>query len=172
MAAMSRNRYGTTFWATACTLYIFWILITWRLHWQHLIVGAFCSLGITLFNHDLLLQKKERPLFLFATARKWLLYFIVLVGAIFKSNWDVARIVLSPRLNISPGFVKFRTKVKKPLNRVILANSITLTPGTLTVDVEEDHFIVHAITRTHAEDVAVWDMMDRLLEIEEAEKSA
>lgn len=167
---MSKNKYGATFWVTVGVLFLFWILITWRINWQHLLIGALCSYGIARFNHDLLLKQEERPLVLNSTIGKWISYFFILVVAIFKANWDVARLVLAPKLDISPGFVKYRSKVKKPLNRVILANSITLTPGTLTVEVEEDVFYVHAITRENAEDVATWDMMDRLTEIEELEK--
>ncbi|MDW7651261.1 MAG: Na+/H+ antiporter subunit E [Bacillota bacterium] len=167
---MSKFKQGGTFWATVCTLFIFWILITWRLHWQHLLIGALCSYGVAYFNRDMLIKPAERPLYHKATRGKWLSYFYLLVIAIFKANWDVAKIVLSPKLNISPGFVKYRTKVAKPLNRVILANSITLTPGTLTIEVEDDVFIVHAITRANAEDVAAWDMMDKITELEEGEK--
>lgn len=167
---MGKTEKNPTFWATAAVLFVFWILITGRLHWQHLLIGALCAYGITVFNRDLLLNPEERPLYLKSTLGKWFSYFFILVVAIFKANWDVAKIVLNPRLDISPGFVRYRTKVKKPLNRVILANSITLTPGTLSVEVEEDVYVVHAITRASAEDVATWDMMDRLVEIEEAEK--
>jgi multicomponent Na+:H+ antiporter subunit E len=167
---MSRFKNTPTFWGTVVILFVFWILITGRLHWQHLLVGAICSYGIASFNRDLLLKPEERPLYHRNTLIKWLSYFTVLLISVLKSNVDMAKVVLKPKMDISPGFVKFRTKVKKPLNRVILANSITLTPGTLSVEVEDDYFVVHAITRANAEDVATWDMMDRLLEIEEAEK--
>jgi multicomponent Na+:H+ antiporter subunit E len=167
---MNRFKNTPTFWGTVAILFLFWILITGRLHWQHLLVGALCSYGVAAFNRDLLLAPEERPIYHRNTWVKWISYFYTLVVAVFKSNIDVAKIVLKPKLDISPGFVKFRTKVEKPLNRVILANSITLTPGTLSVELEGDYFVVHAITRGHAEDVATWDMMDRLTEIEEAEK--
>jgi multicomponent Na+:H+ antiporter subunit E len=169
---MSKPKHAPTFWATACTLFLFWILVTWRLHWQHLLIGALCSYAVAAFNRDLLMTPEERPLYLKNTIGKWITYFYLLVVAVFKANWDVAKMVLKPTLDISPGFVKYRTKVQKPLNRVILANSITLTPGTLTVEVEDDVLIVHAITLANAEDVATWDMMDRLVDIEEAEKHA
>ncbi len=146
-------------------------MITGRFHWQHLLAGAACSYAITLFNYDLLLKPAERPLYHKKTFWKWVVYFYVLVVAIFKSNWDVAKIVLNPKMDISPGFIKYRARVRKPLNRVILANSITLTPGTLTVEMERDIYVVHAITRGNAEDVSEWDMIDRLVEIEEVEQN-
>jgi multicomponent Na+:H+ antiporter subunit E len=169
---MNRAKYGSTFWAASCTLFLFWLLITWRLHWQHLLVGVVCSLGIALFNRDLLIVKAERPLVLRVTLTRWLVYLYHLIVSIFKSNWDVAKIVLRRDMAISPCFVRFSTKVRKPLNRVILGNSITLTPGTLTVELEEDYYIVHCITVQNAEDVAVWDMTKRLVEIEEVEAGA
>jgi multicomponent Na+:H+ antiporter subunit E len=59
------------------------------------------------------------------------------------SNFDVARRVLSPKLDINPGIVKVRTRLKNPVGRLILANSITLTPGTLSVDIVDDHLYIH-----------------------------
>ena len=161
-----------TFWATFGLLLLVWLLITWRLHWQHLLVGAICSWAVAMINRDLLLQPAERPLLLRITAGKWVQYFWLLLAAIFKANWDVARIVLRPKLEISPSFVRYRTRVSKPLNRLILGNSITLTPGTLTVEIAEDTYVVHAITRAAAEDCAEWEMMNRLAEIEEVERGA
>ena len=63
-----------------------------------------------------------------------------------KANGRLAKIVLSPSLPISPGFVKVRTKLKSRMGRLLLANSITLTPGTLTVEMEDEWLYVHWIT--------------------------
>jgi multicomponent Na+:H+ antiporter subunit E len=62
-----------------------------------------------------------------------------------KSNFDVARRVLTPALPIKPGIVEVKTKLKSKFARMLLANSITLTPGTLTVDVKDDSFFIHWI---------------------------
>jgi len=167
-----KKGFDKTFWGTFGTLFVFWLLITWRLHWQHLLAGLFSSFGVAVFNRSLLLPGAERPLFTGTTLRRWLSYLTNLVVAVFKSNWDVAKIVLRRDMAISPCFVKFKTDIKKPLNLVILGNSITLTPGTLTVEMEEGYYIVHCITAAHAEDVSAWDMTERLVQIEEAEKSA
>ncbi len=167
-----KKKSDNTFRATFGTLFVFWLLITWKLNWQHLLVGLLCSFGVAVFNRDLLLSREERPLFFGVTLGRWLDYVFRLIAAIFRANWDVARLVLRRDMGISPCFVRFNARVQKPLNRVILGNSITLTPGTLTVEVEEDHYIVHCITTANAEDVAAWDMAERLWQIEEAEKSA
>ena len=72
-------------------------------------------------------------------------YLIVFLIALVQSNFDVARRVLTPSLPINPGIVKFKTKLKTNYSKMVLANSITLTPGTLTVDVIDDTFYIHWI---------------------------
>ena len=62
-----------------------------------------------------------------------------------KSNFDVAKRVLSPSLPIKPGIVEVKTKLTSKFGRMLLANSITLTPGTLTVEVKDDSFFIHWI---------------------------
>jgi len=72
-------------------------------------------------------------------------YLFVFLVALVQSNFDVARRVLTPSLPINPGIVKFKTKLKTNYSKMVLANSITLTPGTLTVDVIDDTFYIHWI---------------------------
>ena len=73
------------------------------------------------------------------------IYFFVFMGELFKSNFDIARRVLSPSLPINPGIVETKTTLKSKLGRMILANSITLTPGTLTIEIEDDTLFIHAV---------------------------
>jgi len=72
-------------------------------------------------------------------------YLFIFIVALIKSNLDVARRVLTPSLPINPGIVKFKTKLTTDYSKMVLANSITLTPGTLTVDVIDDTFYIHWI---------------------------
>ena len=62
-----------------------------------------------------------------------------------KSNLDVARRVISPKLPINPGIVEVKTKLQSKIARVILADSITLTPGTFTIEIEDDSLFIHCI---------------------------
>jgi multicomponent Na+:H+ antiporter subunit E len=73
-----------------------------------------------------------------------------LLKEIVKSNFDVARIVLSPRLPISPTLVELDAKPTTDAGRVLLGNSITLTPGTVTLDIYADRLLVHALTKEGA----------------------
>jgi multicomponent Na+:H+ antiporter subunit E len=72
-------------------------------------------------------------------------YVGVFIVALIKSNIDVIFRVLDPKLPVRPGIVRVHTKLKSPLARLILANSITLTPGTFVVDIKEDIIYVHWI---------------------------
>ena len=89
-----------------------------------------------------------------------------LVWAIVKSNIDIAARILNPRLPISPRVIKVKTSQKTDLGRVIYANSITLTPGTVTVDVDGDELVVHALTLGTAEDLESGDMDRRVTRAE------
>ena len=77
-----------------------------------------------------------------------LVYILYLFKEIIKANLDVARRVIQPRIPINPGIVEVRTRLKSPIGRMILANSITLTPGTLSVDIKGDHLFIHWIDVT------------------------
>ncbi|MEW8026429.1 MAG: Na+/H+ antiporter subunit E [Candidatus Thiodiazotropha sp.] len=73
----------------------------------------------------------------------FLTYLGVFFAALIRANLDMARRVLSPSLPLRPGVVEVNTRLKSSLGRLILANSITLTPGTLTVDLQGDSILIH-----------------------------
>ena len=93
-------------------------------------------------------------------------YIAWLGGEIVKSNWDVAKIVLSPSLPITPTMVWVPATQKSDVGKVIYANSITLTPGTVSVEIEDDLILVHAITRDAADGLLTGDMDRRVDAIE------
>jgi len=73
------------------------------------------------------------------------IYLLVFLRELVKSTLDVARRVVSPSLPINPGIVKVKTRLKSPLGRIVLANSITLTPGTMTVETDGEDLYIHWI---------------------------
>lgn len=75
----------------------------------------------------------------------YFIYLMVFVVELIKSNWHVAKLVISPKINISPAVVKIKTDLKTAIGRLALCNSITLTPGTLVVDIQGDTLYVHCI---------------------------
>jgi multicomponent Na+:H+ antiporter subunit E len=88
-------------------------------------------------------------------------YWPWLLVEIAKSNIAVARCILSPRLPISPTLVKVPATQRTDLGRVVFANSITLTPGTVSIKVDDDVIVVHALTAAAATDLAEGGAMDR-----------
>jgi len=80
-------------------------------------------------------------------------YVFVLVKEIIKANFAVIRMIMSSRYEIEPAVVKFKTTLKSPSARIMLANSITLTPGTITVSLEGDEYVVHCLDKELAEGI-------------------
>jgi len=155
---------------TAIGLYIFWIVLSGVFDNFHLITGALMSLTIAFFTWDLLFQNKEMPLskrigeiFRFSRYIIWLLYQIVL------ANLHVARLVLDPKLPIDPRIIRVPTKLKKDISFVAYANSISLTPGTITIGVESDALLVHAIDKKVAGDLLSGAMEERISRVFEKE---
>ncbi|MDK2835550.1 MAG: multicomponent Na+:H+ antiporter subunit [Thermosediminibacterales bacterium] len=147
-------------------LLVFWFFVSGSLDFQHLLVGLISVLGIILFSYDLINDIDLRFLN-FKSLILLLKYFITLIVEIVKANIQVAIIVLSPRLNISPGIIKFNTKIKNDFLKMMFANSITLTPGTLTINIEDDECTVHFLTKKHAESVSNWEIEKQLKKLEE-----
>lgn len=95
-----------------------------------------------------------------------LTYWPWLVKEIAVSGWQVTRIILDPKLPVSPVLVRFKPSQKSTAGLVTHANSITLTPGTITVEADHDGFLVHALTRAGAEGLAGGEMDRRVARLE------
>lgn len=95
-----------------------------------------------------------------ATYWPWLLVEIA------KSNLDVAKIVLKPTIEVDPVMIRVKASQQTAMGKTIYGNSITLTPGTITVDVEDDVFLVHALTQAGAEGVREGEMDRRVAALE------
>ena len=123
---------------------IVWVAFTTTFAPAELITGAIVSMIISLLSIRMFTCCKISIL---APQRIFYMiyYLFVFLIALVKSNFDVARRVLTPSLPINPGIVKFKTKLKTDYSKMVLANSITLTPGTLSVDIIDDTFYIHWI---------------------------
>lgn len=125
-------------------------------------------LGLGVFSCLLTIYIKHRmdyfatDLFALRFGRRLLGYWLWLAKEVVKSSLDVARIVLSPSLPISPQIVKIKASCQDPVDQAILANSITLTPGTLALDVHNGEIIVHALTQAGADELKNGEMDRRV----------
>ena len=125
----------------------FWLVLSGKFDLFHLALGLISSLFISWMSSDLLFidsSKKGRLIEVY----RFLLYLPWLLKEIVLSTLQVTWLALPPAMKekISPRIVNFKTRLKSDVARVALANSITLTPGTITVRVEGDIFTVHALS--------------------------
>lgn len=141
--------------------YAFWILLSGFFTPFLLGAGAAVSLAVVWFAHRMEVADREgHPAHLGLSA---LGYWPWLAKEILKSALDVSKVILDPRLPASPTVVRFKPRQKSSVGLVTHANSITLTPGTLSIEVGPDQFVVHGLTRESA-GAAMDSEMDRRVE--------
>lgn len=149
-------------------LLVFWLLLNNSLAPDVLIVGIVAAFLIALIfqsGRSVLSDLNLTPRGI-ATAVMFILYFL---KELIKSNIRLAAIVLAPSLPVNPGIVKVRTKLKSPVGRMLLANAITMTPGTLTVELRHEWLYIHWVT-VDATDIEgatnkIVDHFERYLEV-------
>jgi multicomponent Na+:H+ antiporter subunit E len=135
-------------------LFAVWMLLTLNGAVANLAAGVVSAFIVTLFFSKYSLKVKGR---VFHCHRYFwaLIYLFVFLWEVIKANFDVAYRVLHPGLPVKPGIVKAKTNLTTDVGKIFLANSITMTPGTITVDILEDHFYIHWIF-VHSKDPEVY----------------
>ena len=145
----------------AAVLYILWLLLSGHFH-DPLLLGlgvAACALSVWIAHRMELIDREGHPIQISVRA---LTYFPWLLKEIVVSNLHVARVILARDLPIEPRLFTVRASQSDELGRVTYANSITLTPGTITVDMEGDRLAVHALTANTREGLLSGDMDRRV----------
>ena len=141
-------------------LFGFWLVFSGHFDRLHLGLGIVCCALVATLSYDLLLPNTPSSLWLVQIWRlclytPWLLYEIVL------ANFHVVYLVFRPG-QIRPQVVRFHTRLKSDVARAALGNSITLTPGTITLDIQDGEFHVHALSDKAAQSVLTGDMESRV----------
>ncbi|HEA46843.1 MAG TPA: hypothetical protein ENH97_00325 [bacterium] len=124
--------------------FILWLLLTWTLNWQHLLVGVIVAIFVALLFGNMFVEE-PRKFFQIKRYFWFLVYIPLFLWECLKANFDVAYRVLHPKMPIKPGIVKVKTGLKSEVARTMLANSITMTPGTLSVDIDGQYLYIHWI---------------------------
>jgi multicomponent Na+:H+ antiporter subunit E len=124
--------------------FIFWLLLTLDFSVTNLVAGAVAALITSLLFAKYFFKKVVK--FIQPVRYFWfLVYLVILIWECIKANFEVAYRVLHPAMPIKPGIVKIKLDLKSDFARTILANSITMTPGTIAVDIVGDNLFVHWI---------------------------
>lgn len=122
---------------------LLWLLLNGSLKAEVIVSGMLLALVVTILTRRI--DMFDAVIVSFGALLSLLSYLLYFFTALLRANLDMARRVLSPSLPINPEIIEIHTSLKSDLGRLLLANSITLTPGTLTVDVIDDRFIIHWI---------------------------
>lgn len=136
---------------TFFTMYLFWLLNSGVLEIFYLSLGAACAFVVAYVFHTRFTLVKDyhhalKSLVYFVDYLPWISWQIIL------SNWDIVKRVLSPGMPIDPRIISFQSTLKSDIAMTTLGNSITLTPGTITIDIDPDGtFYVHSLAREPAD---------------------
>ena len=135
--------------STFCLCFVFWLLLTWNFSAQEMIAGAVVSLAAALFASKFFIHEDAFWLFKPAKLGALIVYIFTFLRELVKANVDVAKRVFGGCKDVNPGIVKVPVDLKGDYAQAMLANSITLTPGTITMDIAEQegktYYYIHWI---------------------------
>jgi multicomponent Na+:H+ antiporter subunit E len=136
------------FFLTFLFLMLFWLILSFNFQFPSILLGIIISLFIGLLSYNFIIQDNEGiHSRIIGTVWYLFVYVFVLLYEMFLASFDVVYRVVT--MNINPEIVMIKTDIKSDLGILLLANSITLTPGTITVDIEDEYLYVHWLyTRT------------------------
>ncbi len=132
---------------------ILWIIFNGRLTLEILLVGMVLCTVLFAFCCRFMQYSVEKDLRLLRRLPMAVHYVAVLIVEILKANWQVLFFIMTPKYQVEPQIVHFTSHLKTELARVILANSITLTPGTITIGLEGSDYYVHCLDKNFAEGI-------------------
>lgn len=147
-------------------LFGLWVVFNGKWTTEIALLGVAVSGLIYAFTCVFIGLSPKRELHYLRNAGRGIAYLWLLLREIVKANWQVLRLIWSPRMEVEPELHTFHTKVKSDFGKAILANSITLTPGTITVHVRDDLFMVHCLDRELAEGLEDSEFEQRLEKME------
>ena len=133
--------------------FLFWLILNGRVTVEIIIFGIVISAGLYLFICFFMDYSPKKDLFLLRKIPLVFAYIVVLIVEIIKANITMARFIFNPEILAEPVLVRFNAGLSSRLARTILADSITITPGTITVEMEDGFFCVHCYDRSLAEGI-------------------
>ncbi len=133
--------------------FLFWVIFNGQLTLEIGIIGIFVAALLYAFICRFMGWSSKKDFLMMRYTGIMFCYLFVLIWEIIKANMDTVKMIFTSRYEREPVLVTFHTTLKSPVLRVILANSITLTPGTITVSLEGDTFVVHALDKDFVEGI-------------------
>lgn len=150
---------------TFLILFVNWVIWSGKFDAFHLALGVISCLIVTYTTHDLLFRRTRFSFKDITEVIRLFVYIPWLIYQIVLANIHVASLVLNPKMPIDPQMIKFKTKLKKDISLTAFANSITLTPGTITADIIDGEFYVHALNKKVADDLLSGEMEKKVAHV-------
>lgn len=144
-------------------LCIFWLVLSG--HFTTLLLGLGASSVVLVIWFLRRMDRVDGEVALLRPSLGLLGYFAWLLWSIIKANVDLARRIWDPSLPVHPVWEQLDTQVSTPVEKTLYANSITLTPGTLTTDVCDGYFMIHSVSREGMDELREGDMERRILRL-------
>jgi multicomponent Na+:H+ antiporter subunit E len=149
-------------------LFAFWLVLSGMFDGLHAGLGLICTAGVAGLSRQMQLVslgggKGDTHHIASTSLHRQFLYSFWLLREIAVANWQVVKIVLDPKLPIDPSLIRFDSSVTSDLGITILANSITLTPGTITLEVEQGEFLIHALVGGEAAVDGIRSIQERVI---------
>ncbi|MDD3204997.1 MAG: Na+/H+ antiporter subunit E [Lachnospiraceae bacterium] len=127
--------------------FLIWVNLNGKFTVEITVLGLIIAAVIYAFICKFMDFSFQKDIFICKRTGQIIHYIVVLVKEIIKANIDVLKIMLSSKYDFEPAIIRFKTTLKSKTARVVLANSITLTPGTITVSLEEDKYVIHCLDK-------------------------
>jgi len=159
------------------SLFAFWLILSGHYQLKYILIGAVAAGLVTFLTNDLFYSALHRGVRVETKVQivllqwwRFIVYLPWLFSRIIMANVQVAYLVLHPKMPIDPVLFLFRTRMRKGISQVTLANSITLTPGTITVSLEDGKYIIHTLKPPLASELAEAVMQNKVAKIYLEEK--
>lgn len=152
--------------------FLIWIIFNGQFTLEIAAFGVVISGFIYWFICRFLNYNPKTDLILGKKLFQMLYYVFILVKEIIKANFAVIKMIMSSKYEIEPAVVRFKTDLKTSFARILLANSITLTPGTITVSLENDEYVVHCLDKSLAEGINSSIFVTLLRKLERTDENA
>lgn len=143
-----------------------WIIFNGALTLEILIFGIVIAALVFVFMCKFMDYSLKKELYVYKKSISFLAYCFILIREIVKANLAIIPRILTVEEEMEPIIVKFRTKLKTDFTRMLLANSITLTPGTITIELEGDEYTIHCLDTSLAEGLEDSDIERILMKLE------
>ncbi|MCQ2519033.1 MAG: Na+/H+ antiporter subunit E [Lachnospiraceae bacterium] len=146
--------------------FLFWLMLNGHVTLEIVLVGLFLSGLLYLFVWKFMGYSPKKEFKILCRLPKIIIYFLFLIKEIIVSSFQTIHFIWSPSEEVEPKLVSFKTKLKSKAGKTALGNSITLTPGTITVAIKDDMLLVHALDSSFSVNLEGSEMEEKLLKIE------